>query len=108
MRGQRSINVRNGKYILDETNMRILDELNNDSRISMKELGKIIGLDRTNVSERIANMENIEIIEGYTVLINWDKIDNGESNGNNSFICSSGDGRNRIRDRCPCGCGANA
>lgn len=77
MRGQRSINVRNGKYILDETNMRILDELNNNSRISMKELGKIIGLDRKNVSERIANMENIEIIEGYTVLINWDKIDNG-------------------------------
>ena len=77
MRGMKAIKVRNGKCILDETNMRILDELNDNARITMTELGNVVGLHRLNATARVENMEAAGIIEGYTVVINWNKIDNG-------------------------------
>lgn len=70
--------VRKGnKLILDETNMKILDELIDDARAPKMEIGKRLNLARSSVRERIEDMEAAGIIEGYTVVINWDKIDNG-------------------------------
>lgn len=70
--------VRKGnKLILDETNMKILDELIGDARTPKMEIGKRLNLARSSVRERIEDMEAAGIIEGYTAVINWDKIDNG-------------------------------
>lgn len=70
--------VRKGnKLILDETNMKILDELIDDARAPKMEIGKRLNLARSSVRERIEDMEAAGIIEGYTAVINWDKIDNG-------------------------------
>lgn len=70
--------VRKGnKLVLDETNMKILDELIDDARAPKMEIGKRLNLARSSVRERIEDMEAAGIIEGYTAVINWDKIDNG-------------------------------
>lgn len=70
--------VRKGnKLVLDETNMKILDELIDDARAPKMEIGKRLNLARSSARERIEDMEAAGIIEGYTVVINWDKIDNG-------------------------------
>lgn len=69
--------VRKGnKLILDETNMKILDELIGDARTPKMEIGKRLNLARSSVRERIEDMEAAGIIEGYTVVINWNKIGN--------------------------------
>ena len=66
-----------GKYVLDDMNLRILDELIGDARTPKMEIGKRLSLARSSVRERIEDMEAAGIIEGYTAVINWDKIDNG-------------------------------
>ena len=64
--------VRKGnKLILDETNMKILDELIDDARTPKMEIGKRLNLARSSVRERIEEMEAAGIIEGYTASINW-------------------------------------
>lgn len=69
--------VRKGnKLILDETNMKILDELIDDARAPKMEIGKRLNLARSSVRERIEDMEAAGIIEGYTAVINWNKIGN--------------------------------
>lgn len=70
--------VRKGnKYELDEMNMRILDELIGNARAPIMEISRRLPLARSSVCERIEDMEAAGIIEGYTAVINWDKIDNG-------------------------------
>lgn len=64
--------VRKGnKLILDETNMKILDELIDDARAPKMEIGKRLNLARSSVRERIEEMEAVGIIEGYTAIVNW-------------------------------------
>lgn len=65
------------KLRLDDINLKILDELSMDSRISMTDLAYKVHVSRPTVQRRITQMEEYGIIEGYTVIINWDKIDNG-------------------------------
>ena len=62
---------RGGKYVLDDMNMRILDELIGDARTPKMEIGKRLNLARSSVRERIEEMEAAGIIEGYTAIINW-------------------------------------
>ena len=70
--------VRKGnKLILDETNMKILDELIDNARTPTMEISRRLSLARASVRERIEEMEAAGIIEGYTAVINWDMIDNG-------------------------------
>ncbi|PFA69734.1 transcriptional regulator [Bacillus sp. AFS015802] len=56
--------------MLDETDVRILDELSLNSRISMKELGEKVHLTAPAASARVAKMEDKGIIEGYTIRLN--------------------------------------
>jgi Lrp/AsnC family transcriptional regulator, leucine-responsive regulatory protein len=58
------------RYMLDHTDLQILDELSKNSRISMKELGEIVHLTGPAASARVAKMEDSGIIEGYTIKIN--------------------------------------
>lgn len=79
MRGKRMNSIQPvwTKLRLDDMNLRILDELIGDARTPKMEIGKRLNLARSSVRERIEDMEAAGIIEGYTVIINWDKIDNG-------------------------------
>lgn len=60
--------------MLDTTDMRILEELSNNSRITMKELGKKVHLTGQAASERVAKLEGHGVIEGYTIKVNQDKL----------------------------------
>lgn len=55
---------------IDNTDVRILKELQQDSRLSIRELSKRVNLSPPSVTERIRKLEDSGIIEGYTIKIN--------------------------------------
>lgn len=55
---------------IDETDVRILHELQTDSRISIRELSKRVNLSPPSVTERVRRLEDHGIIEGYTIRLN--------------------------------------
>lgn len=55
---------------MDATNWRILNALQEDSRISMAELGRRVGLSAPATAERVRRLEDTGIIEGYRAVIN--------------------------------------
>ena len=75
---KQTIVYKNGRYELDEMNYRILDELNENGRISMVNLSRKMGIGRASVKMRVKELEEVGIIEGYAVMINWDLIDGGK------------------------------
>lgn len=64
----------NSESLLDEVGWQILSILQNDARISFKELGQRIGLTGTAIAERVRKMEDEGIIEGYGLKLNLKKI----------------------------------
>ena len=62
----RRSNDRNGEGSrLDETNLLLLSELQLDARLSLAELGRRVGLSSPAVAERIARLEQEQVIRGY-------------------------------------------
>ncbi|UUZ81137.1 Lrp/AsnC family transcriptional regulator [Paenibacillus sp. P26] len=59
--------------MLDHTDKRILEELAKDGRISMKKLGEKVHLTGQAAANRVAKLEEDEVIEGYTVRLNYKK-----------------------------------
>lgn len=55
---------------IDNTDIKILKELQLDSRLSIRELSKRVHLSPPSVAERIKKFEDSGIIEGYTIRIN--------------------------------------
>jgi Lrp/AsnC family transcriptional regulator, leucine-responsive regulatory protein len=55
---------------LDATDVRILGALIDDARISIADLARSVGLSPPSVSERIKRLEEVGVIEGYTLTIN--------------------------------------
>ncbi|WP_354111691.1 Lrp/AsnC family transcriptional regulator [Bradyrhizobium sp. S3.12.5] len=55
---------------LDVTDVRILDALADDARMSIADLARSVGLSSPSVSERIKRLEEVGVIEGYTLAIN--------------------------------------
>ncbi len=55
---------------IDEIDLRILHELQLDSRLSIRELSKRVILSAPSVTERVRRLEDHHIIEGYTVCLN--------------------------------------
>lgn len=55
--------------LLDSYGRRLLDELQANSRLSIAELGRRIGLSPTATTERLKQMEEIGILRSYTVEI---------------------------------------
>jgi Lrp/AsnC family leucine-responsive transcriptional regulator len=51
--------------LLDATNLRLLEELQADARISQAELGRRVGLSAPAVAERLARLEREHVITGY-------------------------------------------
>ena len=60
--------------MLDNTDMRILDELSKNSRITMKELGEKVHLTGPATSARVAKLEDSGVIEAYTIKVNRVKL----------------------------------
>ncbi len=60
--------------MLDQTDMRILDELSKNSRIKMKELGEKVHLTGQAASSRVAKLEDNGVLEGYTIKVNQAKL----------------------------------
>ncbi|MGM0878649.1 MAG: Lrp/AsnC family transcriptional regulator [Bacillota bacterium] len=60
--------------MLDNTDMHILDELSKNSRLTMKELGEKVHLTGPAVSARVAKLEDLGVIEGYTIKVNQVKL----------------------------------
>jgi Lrp/AsnC family leucine-responsive transcriptional regulator len=59
---------------LDALNWKILIELQKNARISYTELGKKIGLTPPAVADRIAKLEEVQIIKGYKAEIDIEKL----------------------------------
>lgn len=55
---------------IDEIDVRILQELQTESRISIRELSKRVNLSPPSVTERVRRLEERNIIEGYTIRLN--------------------------------------
>lgn len=60
--------------MLDNTDMRIIDELSKNSRITMKELGEKVHLTGQAASARVAKLEDNGVIEGYGIQVNQTKM----------------------------------
>lgn len=63
---------RNGYFTeaaLDETNLRLLSELQVDARLSLAELGRRVGMSSPAVAERLQRLERNGVITGYRVEI---------------------------------------
>ncbi len=56
--------------LLDEINLRLLDELQADARLSLAELGRRVGLSSPAVAERVARLEQEQVIFGYHARLN--------------------------------------
>lgn len=59
---------------LDDMDKKIIDELNNDSRLSMSELGRRVNLSSPSVTERVRRMESFGVIKKYTVEVDYEKL----------------------------------
>jgi Lrp/AsnC family leucine-responsive transcriptional regulator len=60
--------------LLDDIGWRLLEELQEDARISYTELGRRVGLSTPAVMERIHKMEDAGIITGYRAEVSPEKI----------------------------------
>jgi Lrp/AsnC family transcriptional regulator, leucine-responsive regulatory protein len=56
--------------MLDSTDLRLLNELQDDARLSLAELGRRVGLSAPAVTERLARLERDEVILGYRATLN--------------------------------------
>lgn len=56
--------------LLDAVNIRLLDELRQEPRLTMSELGRRVGMSAPAVTERVRRMEEANIILGYRLDIN--------------------------------------
>jgi Lrp/AsnC family leucine-responsive transcriptional regulator len=54
---------------IDDTNRRLLVELQDDARLTLAELGRRVGLSAPAVAERLARLEEDGVITGYTAKI---------------------------------------
>jgi Lrp/AsnC family leucine-responsive transcriptional regulator len=58
------------KGLLDDIGWRILEELQENARISFAELGRRVGLSTPAVIERVRRLEETQIILGYRTVVN--------------------------------------
>ncbi|MBB4276097.1 Lrp/AsnC family transcriptional regulator [Rhizobium mongolense] len=61
--------AQNGRFLLDPTDVAIIEALQEDGRIAISELGRKIGLSQPATSERVKRLEERGIIAGYGARI---------------------------------------
>ncbi|MEP1151355.1 MAG: Lrp/AsnC family transcriptional regulator [Balneola sp.] len=62
---------------LDSTDLKIVDILQKEGRITNNELASRIGLTTTPTLERVKRLERENVIEGYTARVNREAVDKG-------------------------------
>lgn len=55
---------------LDTVNLRVLEELQRDPRLTMTELGRRVGMSSPAVTERVRRLEEAGVIYGYRLELN--------------------------------------
>lgn len=60
--------------MLDHTDIKILEELSKNSRITMKELGEKVHMTGPATSARVVKLEDSGVIEEYTIKVNQVKL----------------------------------
>jgi Lrp/AsnC family leucine-responsive transcriptional regulator len=55
---------------IDAVNIRVLEELQSDPRLTMSELGRRIGMSSPAVTERVRRLEEAGVIQGYRLDLN--------------------------------------
>jgi DNA-binding Lrp family transcriptional regulator len=60
----------------DETDLRILEELQKDARLTYTEIGKTLGIAHSTAYERIKKMERNGVIKKYTALLDPESFEN--------------------------------
>ena len=66
---ERRIGALTDDGLLDDTNLRLLGELQRDARLSIAELGRRVGLSSPAVAERLKRLEGEGVITGYCAQI---------------------------------------
>ena len=64
---------------MDKIDRKILQVLQSNARASLQEIGQAVGLSPTRCWARIRKMEEAGVIEGYTVRLNAQALDLGET-----------------------------
>jgi len=59
---------------IDDIDKKIIDELHNNSRLSMSELGRKVNLSSPSVTERVRQMESFGIIKRHTLEVDYEKL----------------------------------
>jgi Lrp/AsnC family transcriptional regulator, leucine-responsive regulatory protein len=59
---------------IDTIDKKIIDQLRENSRLSMSELGRRINLSSPSVTERVRQMESFGIIKKYTLDLDYEKL----------------------------------
>ena len=62
------------RFILDEIDRDIIRQLSADGRASLTDIGEFCGISRISVRRRINRMIDAGVIEGFTVVVNWDLV----------------------------------
>ena len=65
----------NTDYVLDDTDHLILELLQRNARLTMRELGEKVNMSAPSVSERVKRLEERGIITGYHASVCLDKLD---------------------------------
>ena len=55
---------------IDAVNLRVLEELQRDPRLTMSELGRRVGMSSPAVTERVRRLEEAGVIQGYRLELN--------------------------------------
>jgi Lrp/AsnC family leucine-responsive transcriptional regulator len=59
---------------MDNLNIKIINELQENARKTFAEIGRKVGLSAPAVAERVQKLEDLGIIEGYSVRLNINKL----------------------------------
>ncbi|MBI5227834.1 Lrp/AsnC family transcriptional regulator [Candidatus Micrarchaeota archaeon] len=59
---------------LDDVDWKIIHELKRDSRLSARELSKITKFSSATINRRIRKLEELGVIEAYTLALNYEKL----------------------------------
>ena len=68
-----TVKLKNNTVVLDDTDLKILEALQEDSRQTYMAIGKHLGIAHSTVYDRIKRMEQNGIIKKYTALIDAEK-----------------------------------
>jgi Lrp/AsnC family leucine-responsive transcriptional regulator len=66
--------MKGNDLMLDQTDWKILQCLQNNSRMQWQEIGKVVHLTGQAVAARIKRLQDMEIIEDFTITLNQEKL----------------------------------